>query len=190
MNKVLGLPSSSRVMARTSPRERQAGVFLASLGRDLHAQAHRARAMRLHHLAPSPARAGGSASDVPGGVAAATADLPSKTLCPQSPASQAATSATSVQPMRSTGCRRHPGWHLPINELWHRQAGHAHQGKGLWWSAWLRWQPVLADLSWCRGTPDHAIQCTAGQALPAVASGLLNAPNGQQVWRPGAGGLH
>ena len=85
--------------------------------------------MRLHHLALSPARAG-SASDVPGGVAAATADLPSKTLCPQSPASQAATSATSVQPMRTHWCRRHPGWHLPINELWHRASRPCAPGEG------------------------------------------------------------
>ena len=37
---------------------------------------------------------------------------------------------------------------------------------------------VLAVVSVCRGTPDHAIQCVQRQALPAVASGSLVRPMG------------
>ena len=74
--------------------------------------------MRLHHLAPESG-AQGSASDVPGGVAAAQQTCRVKPLC-QSP------SESGGKPLKRSAnayfhwCRRHPGWHLPINELWHR----------------------------------------------------------------------
>ena len=147
--------------------------------------------MRLHHLALGPARARISQCDVPGGVAAATADLPSKTLCPQSPASRRQLLATSVQPMCTHWCRRHPGWHLPINELWHRASRPCAPGEG----TLVVCVVALANQSAggclvCRGTPDHAIQCVQRQTcLPAVASGLLVRPMGSSVAKQPLQGL-
>ena len=114
-------------MARTA-HVSGAWVFLASVGRPS-CQPHIAG----HAFAPprpESRHAQGSASDVPGGVAAATADLPSKTLCPNHQRVRRQLAAIKRSANAYHWCRRHPGWHLPINELWHRASRPCAPGEG------------------------------------------------------------
>ena len=93
--------------------------------------------------------------------------------------------------MRTHWCRRHPGWHLPINEHWHRASRPCAPGEGtLVVCVVCAGKTKVLAVVLCVGvrqtTPSNAY---SAKPLPAVASGLLVRPMGSSVAKQPLQGL-
>ena len=122
--------------------------------------------MRLHHLAPGS----GTRRDQP--VTSLAVLQRDRRLCRKISSTITSESggnfATSVQPMLTHWCRRTPRLASTNKSLASSKQAMRTRGKGLWWSAWLRWQPKCWWLSCVSGyaRPRHPMR-----TAPSLASG-------------------